>query len=32
VRSEYDWRVISARYAALLHDALGVSARAAEAA
>jgi glycosyltransferase involved in cell wall biosynthesis len=32
VRSEYDWRVISARYAELLHDALGASASAAEAA
>ena len=32
VQSEYDWRVISARYAELLHDALGASAPAAEAA
>jgi glycosyltransferase involved in cell wall biosynthesis len=32
VQSEYDWRVISARYAELLHDAFGASASAAEAA
>ena len=32
VQREYDWRVISARYAELLHDAFGASATAAEAA
>ena len=32
VQSEYDWRVISARYADLLHDTLGASAAPAEAA
>jgi glycosyltransferase involved in cell wall biosynthesis len=32
VQSEYDWRVISARYAELLHDTLGATASAAEAA
>jgi hypothetical protein len=32
VQSEYDWRVISARYAELLHDTLGASAAPAQAA
>jgi glycosyltransferase involved in cell wall biosynthesis len=32
VEREYDWRVIGARYAALLHDTLGASATTAEAA
>jgi glycosyltransferase involved in cell wall biosynthesis len=32
VQNEYDWRVISARYAELLHDTLGASAAPAEAA
>jgi glycosyltransferase involved in cell wall biosynthesis len=32
VEAQYDWRVISARYAALLHDTIGARARSAEAA